>query len=64
MRVVLLQAPTMPVTINAGMRMPSWYDIKDFTRQNEDTEGIVTSSNQINKCIETEINRMKQNSSA
>eukprot|EP01084_Bolivina_argentea_P305413 527609_1 len=60
-RVVLLQAPTMPVTINGGMQMPSWYDIKDFTRQNEDSDGILTSGNQINKCIDMEINRMKHN---
>lgn len=27
-RVKLLQAPIRPVTINGGMKMPSWYDIK------------------------------------
>lgn len=60
-RVVLLEAPTQPVTINGGMRMPSWYDIKDFTRQNEDSSGILSSAMQINKVIEMEIDRMKEN---
>jgi len=27
-KVVLLTAPARPVTINAGMIMPSWYDMK------------------------------------
>eukprot|EP01084_Bolivina_argentea_P157822 275010_1 len=40
--------------------MPSWYDIKDFTRTHEDSNGIVSSAKQINRCIEMEIDRMKQ----
>lgn len=31
MKVVLLTAPTRPVTINMGMKMPSWFDFKAFT---------------------------------
>jgi phospholipase/carboxylesterase len=27
-RIKLLHAPIKPVTINMGMEMPSWYDIK------------------------------------
>ena len=31
----------MPVTLNGGMVMPAWYDIKDLSsRGNEDYEGI------------------------
>ena len=59
-RVVLLHAPNMPVTINGGMRMPSWYDIKDFSRTHEDESGILSSAMQINKAIDMEIDRMKQ----
>lgn len=29
-KVVLLTAPVKPVTINMGMKMTSWYDIKGF----------------------------------
>lgn len=29
-KIVLLTAPTRPVTINMGMKMPSWFDFKDF----------------------------------
>lgn len=29
-KIVLLTAPIMPVTINMGMKMTSWYDIKGF----------------------------------
>lgn len=58
---VLLQAPTQPVTINGGMRMPSWYDIKDFTRTSEDSSGILESAMGINKAIDMEIDRMKTN---
>ena len=30
-RFVLPNAPVLPVTINAGMRMPAWYDILDLS---------------------------------
>eukprot|EP00483_Globobulimina_turgida_P005369 UN05379 len=60
-RVVLLHAPTMAVTINGGMRMPSWYDIKDFTRTHEDKDGILAAAKQINQCIDMEIDRMSEN---
>lgn len=31
MKIILLSAPIRPVTINAGMKMTSWFDFKDFT---------------------------------
>lgn len=31
MKIVLLTAPTRAVTINMGMKMPSWFDFRDFT---------------------------------
>ena len=39
--------------------MPSWYDIVDFTRTNEDLTGILESATKINKAIDMEIDRMK-----
>ena len=31
-RVKLLHAPIRPVTINSGMTMPSWYDIRELSK--------------------------------
>ena len=39
--------------------MPSWYDIKDFSRTSEDSEGIKQSAIEIKKCIQMEVDRMK-----
>lgn len=33
-KIVLLNAEVKPVTINGGMKMPSWYDIKSFDPKN------------------------------
>jgi len=42
---VLPTAPNQPVTLNGGMRMPSWYDITGLSdRANEKCEGIEESS--------------------
>ena len=54
-RVVLLQAPTRPITINGGWEMPGWYDIISFSRETEDSKGILESGDIVNKCIENEI---------
>lgn len=44
-RHVCLQAPARGVTINAGMRMPAWYDIKgNELTDREDKTGILQSS--------------------
>ncbi len=41
LRVVLPTAPTQPVTLNNGFKMPSWYDIKGLDdRANEDCNGL------------------------
>lgn len=49
-RFIFPQAPERPVTINQGMIMPAWYDIKpDFTQ--EDSIGIKQSQNAINDLI-------------
>ena len=54
-RVVLLQAPTRPITINGGWEMPGWYDIISFSRDTEDKNGIEESGDIVNKCIQLEI---------
>jgi phospholipase/carboxylesterase len=54
-RVVLPHAPRRPVTINAGMVMPAWYDIPaaDF-RCGQDSEGIRASEARLRALIARE----------
>jgi phospholipase/carboxylesterase len=54
-RVVLPHAPRRPVTINAGMVMPAWYDVAaaDFSR-GQDSEGIRASEAQLRALIARE----------
>ncbi len=55
-RVVLPHAPHRPVTINSGMVMPAWYDIRsaDFSR-GEDSEGIRESEQQLRDLIQRQV---------
>lgn len=55
-RVVLPHAPHRPVTINSGMVMPAWYDIRsaDFSR-GEDSEGIRESEQQLRVLIQRQL---------
>ncbi|MCP5144875.1 MAG: carboxylesterase [Gammaproteobacteria bacterium] len=57
-RFVFPHAPEIPVTINGGMRMPAWYDIKaaDFNDR-ADLTGIRRSQAQIEQLIAREIER-------
>jgi phospholipase/carboxylesterase len=57
-RFVFPHAPSMPVTINGGYRMPAWYDIlgTDLVRQ-QDAQGIANSERAITALIEREIER-------
>ena len=57
-RVVLPHAPSLPVTINGGMVMPAWYDIRspDFG-QAEDADGIHASMRRLETLIERETAR-------
>jgi len=44
LKIILPTAPTQPVTMNMGMRMPSWYDIVGLDeRSNENCKGIEES---------------------
>lgn len=57
-RQIFLQAPERPVTMNAGMSMPAWYDILGgdlSTRQ--DCDGVRQSSELIEKVVIDQINQ-------
>jgi len=57
LKLVLPTAPTKPVTLNGGERMPSWYDIIGLdSRAKETCEGIDDSVSTINSLIQNEIN--------
>ena len=55
-RFVFPHAPERPVTINGGMRMRAWYDIKsmDFDKR-ADLNGVRESAEQVEQLIEAEI---------
>lgn len=57
-RFIFPHAPNLPVTINGGMSMPAWYDIKamDIDRV-VDTEQLRASADAVGKLIEQEIAR-------
>ncbi len=49
-------APIRPVTINNGMEMRAWYDIKSLDMESRaDVTGVLESSSQIQALIENEI---------
>jgi phospholipase/carboxylesterase len=55
-RFVFPHAPVQPVTINGGMRMRAWYDIKDGAIRREDEDGVRASQ----KLVEALIAREKE----
>eukprot|EP01125_Pyxidicula_operculata_P022289 TRINITY_DN9027_c0_g1_i1.p1 TRINITY_DN9027_c0_g1~~TRINITY_DN9027_c0_g1_i1.p1 ORF type:complete len:265 (+),score=27.46 TRINITY_DN9027_c0_g1_i1:42-836(+) len=53
---IMPTAPSRPVTINGGMRMPAWYDIKDLSdRASEDYEGLEETKERVLEIIEEEV---------
>ena len=56
-RFVFPHAPSLPVTINGGMYMPAWYDIRSLERvsDREDAEHIRASARRIGALLEQEI---------
>ncbi|BFZ00110.1 hypothetical protein BsWGS_03150 [Bradybaena similaris] len=55
-RCVCPHAPLKPVTLNAGMVMPSWFDIKGLTPNSpEDEQGIKEASRELQHLIAKEI---------
>jgi len=58
LRFVFPNAPIRPVTINNGMDMRAWYDIKGMAiADKQDREGIEDSATEINALIGREIER-------
>ncbi|MFN2359866.1 MAG: alpha/beta hydrolase [Marinobacter sp.] len=57
-RFIFPHAPNMPVTINGGMTMPAWYDIKamDIDRI-VDTDQLMASSDAVAKLVDRETER-------
>ncbi|TDH70674.1 hypothetical protein CCR75_002919 [Bremia lactucae] len=53
---VLPTASSMPVSLNMGMRMPAWYDIKSLSHVNADNaDGIDASRDRIMAIIQQEV---------
>jgi phospholipase/carboxylesterase len=57
-RFVFPNAPTRPVTINGGMRMRAWYDIRGLDRKAaEDAAGFHDSDSKVRELIDREVAR-------
>lgn len=55
-KVVCPNAPTQAVTLNLGMQMPSWFDIRSLSFDGEEDEaGIKSSSDNLKKYIDEEV---------
>jgi phospholipase/carboxylesterase len=57
-RFVFPTATAIPVTINGGMRMPAWYDIRDMDLQAEnrnDSEGLARSVASVRALVAREV---------
>ncbi|XP_058796807.1 acyl-protein thioesterase 1 isoform X2 [Phymastichus coffea] len=55
-KVICPTAPTMPVTLNTGFRMPSWFDLKSLDASSpEDEEGIRKAAQSVHSMIQQEI---------
>lgn len=60
-RFIFPHAASRPVTINGGMSMPAWYDIKGMDlRRDQDEEGIASSVKRISDMLDAEIAAGKQ----
>lgn len=56
MKVICPTAPTIPVTLNAGFRMPSWFDLKTLDIGGpEDEDGIRKATKNVHEMIRTEM---------
>ena len=58
LRFVFPHAPVRPVTINGGMRMRAWYDIREANLQNRaDLDGVAESVAQVDALVAREAER-------
>ena len=54
LKVILPSAPKIPVSLNGGMRMPAWYDLKGLgARDNETCDGIELSAERVKAVVAT-----------
>jgi phospholipase/carboxylesterase len=57
-RFIFPHAPEMPVTINGGIRMPAWYDIKSLELgRTVDKDQLMASADSVAALVEQEIER-------
>jgi len=57
-RFVFPTAPAIPVTINGGMVMPAWYDIRELDlRRRHDEEGVLRSARRVRALVDRERER-------
>ena len=63
MKIVCPTAPSIPVSLNNGMVMPAWYDIKDISSDNsairEDIQGVEGSTKVLQTLIDMEALALK-----
>ncbi|KAF8504225.1 Phospholipase/carboxylesterase/thioesterase [Gautieria morchelliformis] len=58
---VLPHAPPKHITLNLGMEMPAWYDIKSLTNidtREEDQAGMLSTARSVNEIITSEIDAL------
>jgi predicted esterase len=56
LRIILPTAPCMPVTLNGGARMPSWFDIRGLTPDApQDEQGIAAAASRLRLLVEQEM---------
>jgi phospholipase/carboxylesterase len=57
-RFIFPHAPTIPVTVNMGVRMPAWYDILEFgTERKFNAAQLLVSAAAVHKLIDREMER-------
>jgi phospholipase/carboxylesterase len=56
-RFVFPHAPRIPVTLNGGMIMPAWYDIRSLDARGQDEAGIRQSDARLQRLIARELDR-------
>lgn len=55
-KVICPNAPSIPVSLNGGMRMPAWYDIYDLSANaKQDEPGIVKAAGHLENIVEAEM---------
>ncbi len=56
-RFVFPHAPRLPVTLNGGLIMPAWYDVRSFEPGDQDERGIRRSDGEVRALLAREVER-------